>query len=310
MKTTTYSLLTAVILATLSSASTAEPYRPLYALSKEYSITAFAKYVKNAKGNKQVKYEFVLDNRSDNHISEFTLGHESIKEYDLGVAVIPLAERENMPFTAPSNWVGAYRETAQYDEAADNEILLLFYWGVNDSLNDTYTKYVIPARTKQSGFGFTTNKKLPRLATSFAQLSTSRDKWVNGKFEYEMIQLTKGDTIAPTASLAATLVKHPTKTGFYNVNLKVTAKDNYDPLPEIVFTSVQDMSTATKNTSPFNAGAYTLNTPNNVTTGAYPSIITFTADANTAKQYKINYTVTDASDNKTDVSTTVTVPKR
>ncbi|MEY3997149.1 MAG: hypothetical protein RL344_1492, partial [Pseudomonadota bacterium] len=143
-----------------------------------------------------------------------------------------------------------------------------------------------------------------------AQLSTSRNKWVNGEFEYEMVQLTKGDTTAPTGNLAATVVKHPTKTGFYNVNVKVTAKDNYDPLPEIMFKSAQDMTTGTKNTSPFNAGAYTLNKPNNPVTGAYPSIITFAADATVAKQYKINYTVTDASDNKIDVSTTVTVPKR
>jgi hypothetical protein len=280
----------------------------LCTLSKEYSITSFSKHIKNAKGNKQVKYEFVLDNHSDNTVSRFTIGHESIEKYGLSVIAVPFKERDSMPFTAPSNWEATYEETALYDEVTAEEVL--FDFGINCVKNPNCEKGIIPARTIRTGFSLISNKKLPKLATSFAELSTSRNKWVNGEFEYEMIQLTKGDTIAPTASLAATLVKHPTKTGFYNVNLKVTAKDNYDPLPEIVFTSVQDMSTGTRNTSPFNAGAYTLNTPNNVTTGAYPSIITLAADANVAKQYKINYTVTDASDNKTDVSTTVTVPKR
>jgi hypothetical protein len=307
MKTTTYSLLFSILLASIPQISVADP---LYVLSKEYSISTFAKHTKNIKGNKQIKYDFILDNRSDNHVSDLVLGYEAIDPPDLGVATIPFDERDKLflSFTAPANWEGSYRETAEYDEVVAQEVL--FHWDINDSLSDTYTKYVIPARTKQSGFGFTSNKKLPRLASSFAQLFTSRDKWVNGEFEYEMVQLTKGDTTAPTGSLAATLVKHPTKIGFYNVNVKVTAKDNYDPLPEIVFKSAQDMTTATKNTSPFNAGAYTVNTPNNIVTGAYPSTITFAADATVAKQYKINYTVTDASDNKIDVSTTVTVPKR
>ena len=307
MKKITSSLLFSFLLTSIPQISVADP---LYAISKEYSITAFAKYVKNTKGNKQVKYEFVLDNRSDNHVSDFILGYEAIDPPDLGVAVIPFDERQPLflSFTAPTNWVGRYRETARYDEVVAEEIL--FRWKTDDRFTDTYTKYVIPARTKQSGFGFTSNKKLPRLATSFAQLFTSRNNLLNGEFEYEMVQLTKGDTTAPTGSLAATLVKHPTKIGFYNVNIKVTAKDNYDPLPEIIFKSAQDMTMGTKNTSPFNAGAYTLNKPNNPVTGAYPSVITFAADTNVAKQYKINYTVTDASDNKTDVSTTVTVPKR
>ena len=74
-----------------------------------------------------------------------------------------------------------------------------------------------------------------------------------------------------------------------------------------MFTSV---TAGAASSSPFNAGAYTLNTPNNSITGAYPSVITFAADATVAKQYKINYTVTDASDNKTELSTMVTVPKR
>ncbi|MEY3996148.1 MAG: hypothetical protein RL344_491 [Pseudomonadota bacterium] len=176
-----------------------------------------------------------------------------------------------------------------------------FHWYTTNNLTDVDA---VQPRTKKIGFSATTLNRYPTIFSTFASIDTI------GSLDSKVIKLTKGDTTAPTGSLTSTVVKHPTKIGFYNVNVKVTAKDNYDPLPEIIFKSAQDMTTGTKNTSPFNAGAYTVNTPNNPVTGAYPSVITFAADTNVAKQYKINYTVTDASDNKTDVSTTVTVPKR
>ncbi|MEN9912585.1 MAG: hypothetical protein RI956_1029 [Pseudomonadota bacterium] len=265
-------------------------------LSTTDKVVGYAKHIK-LNNIKRIEYSFNITNNSPYTIYGVEIGQKSVIDNE---PAIDFGDDDSRYFIYKSpiaNWLGSASwlpETYNFS----------FNW-IAPSVPETYNEVeFLLANKAHTGFSVTTFKRYPTIWSTFVELKSTNT------LNERIVQLTKGDTTAPTGSLAATLVKHPTKTGFYNINLKVTAKDNYDPLPEIMFTSVQDMTTGTKNTSPFNAGAYTVNTPNDPVTGAYPSVITFAADANVAKQYKINYTVTDASDNKTELSTTVTVPKR
>jgi hypothetical protein len=272
-------------------------------LSSQDAVVGYAKHVM-VKQVKRVTYSFDIINNSPKYtICGVIIGQHSVTDHEPRI-VLGDVDDEDTGFIhkGPNGWLMGTQNLPESDFSH-------FTWKAPSILSDTLTyneaEFLLPRKKYPNLLGVTTFKRHPTIWSTFVEFESIGTSVENAM--HRIIKLTKGDTIAPTANLAATLVKHPTKTGFYNVNLKVTAKDNYDPLPEIVFTSVTASGVSN---SPFNAGAYTLNTPNNVTTGAYPSIITLAADANAAKQYKINYTVTDASDNKIDVSTTVTVPKR
>jgi hypothetical protein len=288
------------ILIIYSPIALSEPYRVLRALSKEYIITGFAKHIKASNGSKSFKYDFVVDNRSNNEIYSFILGEEAINS-SLGLQIVELEERNRMIFTAPLNWKGRYLNTSRYDEAIADE--------VNFEWKSSYYTYVINPYTTTNGYSITSSQRLSQLFNSFISLSTNREKYVNGKFEYEAVKLTKGDTIAPTATITPTVTANTIKKGFYNMHFKVQAKDNYDPLPEIIFDSIQDITTSATNPSPFGAG-YTLNIANSIIRGIYPTVITIAADATISKKYKINYKITDASDNQRIVSAVVTIPKQ
>jgi hypothetical protein len=264
---------------------------------KLVQVYAKAQHFLTINKQKKIRYNFSVVNQSASKVYMLTVGAISAVNDSPGI-VLKSDDIFDVNAIAPKGWF--IEDASRGEEPLASVVWRVPLQSLNLDYSIDYTSIMQPAKSTWSSFILETDKRYSSIYKTYAHI------YLESSNNYSSTIL-KGDTTAPTANLAATLVKHPTKTGFYNVNLKVTAKDNYDPLPEIVFTSVTASGVSN---SPFNAGAYTLNTPNNVTTGAYPSIITFAADANAAKQYKINYTVTDASDNKTDVSTTVTVPKR
>ena len=264
---------------------------------KMIQVYAKAQHFLTVNKQKKIRYNFSVVNQSASKVYMLTVGAISAVNDSPGI-VLKSDDIFDVNAIAPKGWF--VEDASRGEEPLASVVWRVPLQPLNLDYSVDYTSIMQPAKSTWSSFILETDKQYSSIYKTYAHI------YLESPNVYSSTIL-KGDTTAPTGSLAATVVKHPTKIGFYNVNVKVTAKDNYDPLPEIVFKSV---TAGAASSSPFNAGAYTLNKPNNPVTGAYPSVITFAADATVAKQYKINYTVTDASDNKTDVSTTVTVPKR
>jgi hypothetical protein len=260
-------------------------------ISNDYKLNIFVKHIKY-QNNIRVQYDLNFFNGSNQLIYGFIVGETAVAN-DEPAIIMPSGEFSKIIFNSPKNWTG---ENIHLSESYQN----YFKWSTTNSSTDADA---IQPKTTKNGFSAVTLNKYPTIFSTVASIDTV------GSSYSKVIKLTKGDTTKPTASISATVTPTPKKAGFYTVNVKLSAKDNYDPLPEIAFKSIKTVGTGAS-TSPFASGSYTLNTPNNSSTGAYPTAITVAADAKVAKSYQLTYTVTDASDNATTVSTTVTVPKR
>jgi hypothetical protein len=293
----TIKLLTLVFLLSNTTLSIAQ----VRDLTKEYTITGLAKHIVMSDKLHRVKYDFYLNNQTNKSISSLVIGQESVLSNQGIVPIETYAEQNSLLFSSPANW-----QVFPRDEESSS--LTSFYWNIKDEVN--YELYVIKPFSIENFFSITATKRLKNLLTSFAELSVSDTTWINNRPIQDIVKLTKGDTIAPTATITPRVIANTTKKRFYNINLNLQVKDNYDPLPEITFDSIQDITNNTSNSSPFSNLQYTLNRANNIVTGMYPTIITIAADAKIAKNYKINYKITDASDNQRVVSAVVTIPKQ
>ncbi len=264
-------------------------------LSIEYKIVVLAKHIK-INNLLKIQYDFELTNNSKNAIYSFIVGEKSIVDNEPSI-LIPDLESMHILFVSPKNWKA---ENQHLPESLQNS----WEWSINTSVSDVDA---IQPRSVSKGFSAIVASKYASIFNGFASLD------VAGASKNTVIKIDKSDKILPTGLVYATLTPAVLKgkTVSYNVNTLVTAKDNYDPLPEITFDSVQDITSTTAGVlvSPFSTG-YTLNFANDITKGVYPTVITIPADAKIAKKYRINYKVTDASDNQTSVSTIVTIPKQ
>jgi hypothetical protein len=286
MNTTTPKL----ILAILFVASTANAAPRL--LSNDYKTMIYAKHIKVGNTIK-VQYDFEVLNNSSNKIYSFIVGEKSVLDND-PVITMPEMDSLNIGFIAPKNWLA---ENQHMTESYLNK----WQWSSNHNVVDTYA---LQPKVFSKGFSAVVPKRYSTLYESYVALNTS------GLNHESVVKLTKGDTIAPTATITNTVAATAAKKGFFTVNVNLVVKDNYDPLPEVVFSAIQDVTTGTVSASPFGSLQYSANIANNIVTGTYPTVFTIAGDAKVAKKYKLTYILTDASDNQSIISTVVTVPKQ
>jgi hypothetical protein len=267
----------------------------LRALSDDYVIHTSSKHVKVNDGIR-VKYEFTVTNNSNNLIYDFRIGQKSLVDRAPTIPIEYVNEYNNLLFNFPQNWTA-------HSQDSDGSTFNSFRWYISNSLTD---KGVIKPGIIQTGFGVTTLKRYPEILKSYAEIDSSEQ----GE-KTAVVKLIKSDTIPPNGKIIAIMLPRKNLSNILQISISVAAKDNYDPLPEITFDSVQDITSISTGVpiSPFGAG-YTLNVANDITRGVYPTVITIPADAKIAKKYRINYKITDASDNQTTVSTVVTIPKQ
>jgi hypothetical protein len=261
-------------------------------LSTTDKLVGYGKHIK-VNNIIKVNYMFEVFNNSPNFIYGITVGQESLLNNDPFIYIDNYSP-DSLVFSQP---VLSWRTGT---ENLPESLMFSLIWRSPNIRNKAFS--LLP-NTKYTGFGVDFPNRYPPLWNTVALFETDQ-LWTD-----TVVKLTKGDTIAPTATITPTVTANTIKKGFYNINFKVQAKDNYDPLPEIIFDSIQDITTSATNPSPFGAG-YTLNIANNIIRGIYPTVITIAADAKIAKKYKINYKITDASDNQRIVSAVVTIPKQ
>jgi hypothetical protein len=265
-------------------------------LSTEYRIEVYAKHIK-INGIIKIQYTFEVINNSNNKIYAITIGQKSITDNDPAI-IIPDRETSIIKFFSPKGWTAVNDHMSESYQNSWN-------WSTNSSLSQEHDS--LQPRSVNKGFSAIVLSKYTSIYNSYASLD------VAGASNNTVVKVSKIDNISPTGTIAATLAPIITnrKITAFKISTSIAAKDNYDPLPEITFDTIQEItsSSAGEPVSPFGAG-YTLNVANDITKGVYPTMITIPADAKIAKKFRIIYKVTDASDNQTTVSTVVTIPKQ
>ncbi len=244
---------------------------------------------------------FSVVNKSPSKVYGLIVGEEALNNNDAAI-VIGATDADfelNTLATGPKYW---FANASRGEEPIARFIREIPY--ELSKINPNFDEQVAqPANSTWDKYMVDSDRRYPSIYKTFANIvDTSLRK------EYSSTLL-KFDAIAPIATFSSTVLATPGKVGMYNVHIKIAEKDNYDPLPEVTFLSIEDVTTGT-NPSPFSGLKYILNAENNESQGIYPAVISIAADAKTAKKYRINYSITDASDNQTLVSAVVVIPKK